>query len=117
METFAPTQAPNTGLEHDTEPRLLTAPFGDGYKQRVPFGLNHMPRVWNLSWNPVSPTVANYIETFFRARNGNEPFLYVHPRTNETLQIVCLRWRRANTQWNFDSITATFEEDFSWGGV
>ena len=46
---------------------MRTVRFGDGYEQRLTFGLNQNPKVWSLTFE-VSETDADTIETFLDAR-------------------------------------------------
>jgi phage-related protein len=38
--------APDFGLSKKSEPAIRTTKFGDGYEQRVGFGLNQSPKEW-----------------------------------------------------------------------
>ena len=49
MATF--TFEPSYGIRVSKEPKVLSVKFGDGYEQRAQFGINQIPRMWDLSFN------------------------------------------------------------------
>ena len=72
MATF-PSIDPTYGTRKTNQPNTRITQFGDGYQQRIQFGLNQDPKVFNLTFN-VSETDADTIETFLDARGGTESF-------------------------------------------
>jgi phage-related protein len=94
-------------------PKVLTAAFGDGYVQRTPEGINSMPRIYKLEWNPCTPTEADYMVGFFEAHAGAKPFWWQSPRDTTPRKYVCSEWSRSEPQWNASAVMATFIEDFS----
>jgi phage-related protein len=112
LETFAPAQNPNVGLGVRKQPDVLVAPFGDGYQQRTPNGLNANRRVVNLAWDPVSPEIAAYIDDFFDRHQSSRPFWWINPRDPVLRKWTCPEWERTEPQWNASAITATLVEDF-----
>ena len=59
---------PDFGATKNNEPRIRTTKFGDGYEQRVTFGLNQNPKRWDLTWTAKTNADADAIEAFFDAR-------------------------------------------------
>jgi phage-related protein len=115
LQTFSPPQNPNIGLSKASEPRVLIAAFGDGYEQRIADGLNTIRRSWELEWSPISVENADAIENFLIARNGVEAFYWTPPHATTPVKVRCARWRRANTFWNHDALSASFIEVFDLG--
>jgi hypothetical protein len=76
MATF-PDYKPRVGASKSSAPTVRSTKFGDGYEQRVRFGLNQDPKEWTLEWN-VTETVADEIETFLEARAGASPLTGHH---------------------------------------
>lgn len=111
--TFNPGRNPNLGMGFDVQPAVLTAAYGDGYKQRTPEGINSMPRSFTLEWNPCLTTEADYMIAFFETHKGATPFWWTSPRDTTPRKYVCTRWKRTEPQWNASGVMATFEEDFS----
>lgn len=68
MATF-PNISPTYGMRKTSKPRVKVTQLGDGYENRVLFGLpNHMdPKVYDLTFN-VSETESDVIEAFLRSR-------------------------------------------------
>jgi len=62
MATF-PSIAPTFGAQKRSEPVVRRVQFGDGYEQRLKYGLNQNPKTWSLTFM-VNTTEANTIETF-----------------------------------------------------
>ena len=67
MATF-PSIAPSYGAEKRSAPTVRRVQFGDGYEQRLRYGLNQNPKTWSLTWNNITETDADTIETFLDAR-------------------------------------------------
>ena len=111
MDTFSPPIAPTPGgLSHQVTPRVLSAPFGDGYRQDAGDGLNAILRTVTLQWSVLDPADADTIEAFFVAEKGYLPFLWTDPRESAPRQWKCTTWTRAAATAATDSISATFVE-------
>jgi phage-related protein len=85
--------------------------FGDGYSQRLVFGLNQNPKTWSLTWE-VSETDADTIETFLDARGGAESFDWTPPDTATSYKWICEQWNKTIPYLNRATITATFVQVF-----
>ena len=103
---------PDFGARRKSEPRIRTAKFGDGYEQRIAFGINQDPKTWDLRWSALSNSNADAIETFFEARNGVESFDWSPIEDSDTYKWVCRSWQREHQYADISTITATFEEVF-----
>ena len=79
MATF-PSITPTYTFTKKTNPNVRTVKFGDGYQQRLTFGINQNPKVFNLEFN-VSLADANVIESFLNSRAfDNESFDFTPPQ-------------------------------------
>ena len=76
LTTFVPSVAPSPGTSVKTSFKLLKAEFGDGYTQAGPDGLNFKRKTVNLTWDALTLTQANQIETFIEDLGGHTPFYY-----------------------------------------
>lgn len=78
LEIFAPAQVPSASSGGvSTQPRYLTATFGDGYEQRAALGLNNRATKHSLSWSPLTLAEKDSIVAFFEARTlAGEAFVY-----------------------------------------
>ena len=106
MATF-PSIQPTYGASKTSRPRVLNVQFGDGYSQRVRFGLNTDLKTWNLTWN-VSETDADTIESFLEARAGVENFEWTPLDTTTSYRWICQEWSKTIPYVNRATITATF---------
>ena len=87
--------------------------FGDGYEHRLRFGLNQNPKVWNLTWQYISETDADTIETFLDARAADAAsFDWSPPDEDNTYKWVCLQWDKTLDYPTLRTITATFRQVF-----
>jgi phage-related protein len=113
MATF-PNYEPAYALAKRSEPKMRTTRFGDGYEQRVTFGIpGHMnPKEYALTFY-VNDTGAATIESFLDARAADaNSFDWQPPDANSTSKFVCFAWNREFVGPNFNSITATFRQVF-----
>ena len=111
MATF-PSITPTYNAQKRSQPNVRTVRFGDGYEQRLTFGLNQNPKVWSLTFE-VSETDADTIETFLDARAiDNESFDWQPPGESTTYKWVCEDWSKSIPYLNRATIQATFREVF-----
>ena len=110
MATF-PSITPTYGTRKTNSPIVKTTQFGDGYQQRVQFGLNQNLKVFSLTFN-VSETDADTIETFLDARGGTESFDFTPPGETSSSKFICRSWTKSMPYNNRATINATFEEVF-----
>ena len=92
---------------------MRTVRFGDGYEQRITFGLNQNPKTFTLTFE-VSETDADTIETFLdeRAANSMESFDFTPPGESTSSKFVCENWSKSIPYLNRATIQATFRQVF-----
>ena len=79
MATF-PSITPTYTFTKNTSPNVRTVNFGDGYQQRLTYGINQNPKRYSLEFN-VSLADANVIESFLNSRAfDNESFDFTPPQ-------------------------------------
>jgi phage-related protein len=111
MATF-PTYNPVYSASKSSEPRIRTAQFGDGYQQRVTFGLNQNPKEWNLTFD-VTDTDADIIEAFLDDRAADAAsFDWTPPDSTTSYKWICPSWNRELYEFERSKITATFRQVF-----
>jgi len=110
MATF-PAITPTYGASKNSAPVVRTVQFGDGYEQRLTFGVNQNPKTWELTWN-VSETDADTIETFLDARAGKENFDWTPPGEATAYKWICSSWSKSIPYLNRATISATFRQVF-----
>jgi len=113
MATF-PSVTPAYGAQKTSRPRTRTVQFGDGYQQRLLYGIpSHMnPKEWDLTWN-VSETDADTIETFLNARAEDSASFDWTPLDETTsYKWICPEWSKSIPYYNRATITARFIQVF-----
>jgi phage-related protein len=110
MATF-PSIAPTYGAQKSSQPAVRKVQFGDGYSQRLTFGLNQNPKSWSLTWE-VSEANADTIEDFLDARGGTESFDWTPPDTATSYKWICEQWTKTIPYLNRATISATFMQVF-----
>ena len=109
MATFSYT--PSFPATEQSAPIAKTTVFGEGYQQRIQFGLNRDPKNWSLIFANRDDTERDNIITFLEARSGTESFDWTPPRGSAG-KYVCSEWRLAMDAANYTTITATFRQVF-----
>ena len=111
MATF-PSYKPTYSAIKQSEPAVRNVRFGDGYEQRVSFGLNQNPKQWDLEFN-VSDADADVIEAFLDARAVDAAsFTWTPPDTTTSYQWVCASWTRELFTIDRSRISLTFRQVF-----
>lgn len=109
MATF--TYTPSFEATESSKPRVRKFQAGDGYEQRVRFGLHTDPKEWSLTFANRTDTERDNILTFLEARNGVESFDWTPPRGTAG-KYVCEEWQATLSNCNNNQIQATFREVF-----
>jgi len=111
MATF-PAIAPSYGASKASQPIVNSVQFGSGYEQRVVFGINQNPKVWDLTWNNITEANSDTIENFLDARAGQESFDWTPPDEATSYKWVCPQWNKQINYTGRATITATFRQVF-----
>ena len=112
MATF-PAITASYGAEKRSAPALRTVQFGDGYQQRLTYGLNQNPKEWSLTWNNISEANADTIEAFLDARAADSAsFDWTPPDEVTAYKWVCPSWSKSITYAGRATISATFQQVF-----
>lgn len=114
MATF-PAITASYGAQKTSRPRVRTVQFGDGYEQRLLYGIpSHMnPKEWSLTWQNITETNADTIETFLNARAEDAAsFDWTPPDEGTSYKWVCAEWSKIITYNNRATIQATFRQVF-----
>lgn len=111
MATF-PNISPSYGATKTSEPKVNSVQFGSGYEQRVIFGINQNPKVWDLAWDNITEADSDTIEEFLDARAGQESFDWTPPLESSSYKWVCQQWTKKIDFEGLATITATFRQVF-----
>lgn len=109
MATF--TYVASYSATEESRPRVRNVQFGDGYQQRLTYGLNADPKTWQLTFANRTNTERDNILSFLEARAGSESFDWTPPRGSAG-KYVCSEWSMQILNYNNNTITATFIEVF-----
>jgi len=111
MATF-PAYDPTYSATKTSQPKIRTTQFGDGYQQRVTFGLNQNAKEWRLTFN-VTEDDADIIEAFLddRAADGAS-FDWTPPDGNTSYKWTCFSWTRELFDFERSKIDVTFMQVF-----
>lgn len=109
MPTF--TWTPSTGASLDLKPNVRRVAFGDGYEQRLAYGLNTQPESWSLEFRGKTSDEASAIDAFLRARGGVQFFDWISP-AGTIGKFTCEQWSRSVDEPNVETIRATFKQVF-----
>ena len=95
------------------DPRIREAQFGDGYSQRLRFGLNHNPSTHTIEFTYRDNTEANAIINFLKDRGGVEAFDWTPPWSGGVAgKFICKTWQRRPYNCTYQTISATFIQVF-----
>lgn len=109
MATF--TYTPDFGAAVSHKPAVRAIKFGDGYEQRLAYGINTNPRSWDLRFASRDNTEADGIMDFFEARGAVEAFDWTPP-SGAAGKWVCREWSRSIDRYNLSTIQARFDQVF-----
>ena len=111
MATF-PSYNPVYSATKTSKPNTRRIQFGDGYEQRLLFGLNQNPKEWNLTFD-LTDADADIVEAFLDARAADSAsFDWSPPADTNTYKWVCDGWSRELYSVQRSRITATFRQVF-----
>ncbi len=109
MATF--TWSASIGASVALKPNVRRVAFGDGYEQRVAFGINTQPEVWELEFRAKTTVEAAAIDAFLRARGAVQAFDWTSP-AGTSAKFTCEEWSRSVDEPNVETVRATFKQVF-----
>lgn len=111
MATF-PSYKPVYSASKSSQPAVRTVQFGDGYSQRLTYGLNQNPKEWRLTFD-VTDTDADVIEAFLDARAADAAsFDWTPPDSATSYKWICPDWAREMYEFQRSKINVTFRQVF-----
>lgn len=110
MANFPTTVAPSYGATKGSQPRINVAAFGSGYSQRAAVGINNDLKTWRFTWNNITETQSDEIETFLEARGGHESFSYQPNGESAAKKYICVSWSKTIPYSGRATIDATFRQ-------
>ena len=104
------TFTPEFGATRESQPAVRQVKFGDGYEQRLAYGLNYNLKTWSLEFKNRTDSEANAIEAFLDTAAGVSSFDWTTPDGVAGLKWVCRSWSRRLDLNNLNTVTAKFEQ-------
>jgi phage-related protein len=99
---------PSIPVTENTETRLRTTQFGDGYAQRVVDGINYTKKTWTLTFTMKPQDVIDAMDAFLTATKGTA-FAFKHPVRQTITMVYCDKW---NINWalkKFETSSTDFD--------
>lgn len=109
MATF--TWTPSFEATEASRPRVRKFEAGDGYQQRIRFGLNTDAKEWSLQFANRNDSERDAILAFLEARGAVESFDWTTPR-GISGKFICEEWQATLSNCNNNQIRATFKQVF-----
>jgi len=109
MATFSYT--PDFDASESRRPNVRRVQFGDGYEQRLAYGLHTQPAQWRLTFKNRTDTERDNIRDFLEARGAAESFDWTPPG-GTAAKWVCDEWSTTLIAANINTIQATFRQVF-----
>lgn len=103
---------PDYAASQSYETQSRATEFGDGYRQRITFGLFPQKEEWSLAFNNRTDTERDLIRNYLRGAKAVTAFAWTDPRTAQPIKVVCDNWSTQYTNFNNNDIQATFRRVF-----
>jgi phage-related protein len=95
----------------DSNPRVKTVQFGDGYSQDIKDGINNILLKINFNFNGRDLKEHRAILHFFHQRAGKERFFFIPPQPYGIVKkFICKEWQPSQSFVDNYNIRARFEE-------
>lgn len=100
------------GNNQNTEFKVLSSQFGDGYDQHISVGINNKRRAWLYQRTGYKAEV-DQIEEFFLRHKGADSFEWLCPYTDSIVRVKTeLTYQKTQVGGDIWRISTTFKEVF-----
>ena len=80
-----PNIVPSFPIQKQTTPKVRTVVFGDGFQQRLTYGLNQNPEIYNFAFENITEEESDVLEAFLRTvSDTQESFNFTPPQEGKT---------------------------------
>jgi len=105
---------PDKSMNKSTQPRVLTASFGDGYEQRIADGINSINETYSLSFKTRPKEVIDDIVAFLDTKKNVSKFVLTIPDTNDAngekdVKVVATNYSVTYDYENFYSLSLSLK--------
>ena len=105
------TWTPSFEATESSKPRVRNFQAGDGYQNRVRFGLHTDAKEWSLQFANRTDAERDEIAAFLEAQGGVDSFDWTPPRGTAG-KYICEEWQVTLSNCNKNQIRATFKQVF-----
>ena len=103
---------PDYAATKSYETQSRATQFGDGYRQRLTFGLQPQKEEWSLAFNNRTNTERDLIRNYLRGAKAVTAFAWTDPISAQPIKVVCDEWSTQYSNFNNSTIQATFRRVF-----
>lgn len=103
---------PDYAATKSYETQSRATQFGDGYRQRLTFGLQPQKEEWSLAFNNRTNTERDLIRNYLRGAKAVTAFAWTDPISAQPVKVVCDEWSTQYSNFNNSAIQATFRRVF-----
>ena len=100
---------PDYGSRQTSQPTVRSVRFGDGYEQRLSYGLATDLKTWNLTFTNITTSEKTQITGFLEARGGSQRFNWPTP-DGVVSTFICQEWTSTIVVYDRWTVDATFRE-------
>tara|TARA_R100000654_G_scaffold24855_1_gene48069 strand:+ start:1011 stop:1376 length:366 start_codon:yes stop_codon:yes gene_type:complete len=108
------TFSPDYGLVQTNESKTRVVAFGDGFEQRLTFGINQNPKKFKMTFKNISETDCDILTNFFDARAvDGASFTYQIPTETSAMSfVVDGSYSKTTPSANLATLQVTFRQVF-----
>lgn len=101
---------PDYGTSRQHKPTVRNVKFGDGYEQRLTYGINTNLQKWGLQFTARTNEEADAIMDFLDDSNAVTAFDWTTPDGISGKKWICRQWSKTMIAYNINDISVEFEE-------
>ena len=99
---------PDYAATKSYETQSRATEFGEGYRQRIVFGLQPQKEEWSLAFNNRTNSERDLIRNYLRGAKAVTAFTWTDPISAQPIKVVCDEWSTQYSNFNNSAIQATF---------
>ena len=103
---------PDYAATKSYETQSRATEFGEGYRQRIVFGLQPQNEQWSLAFTNRTNTERDLIRNYLRGAKAVTCFAWTDPISAQPIKVVCDEWSTQYSNFNNSAIQASFRRVF-----
>lgn len=112
MDTLPANPSPDTGIDRSCKPNIKEAKYGDGYSQRISFGINQAALTVNLAYTNITEAEKQVLENFINQHAGGQAFKWAMPDEYLERKWYFSEWNVIYVKFGIYTVKATLQEVF-----